>query len=224
MLDDIKIITTADGSNSIGFKNIKEQYHSIHGAYQEALHVFINNGLIPKISETDNLKILEVGFGTGLNAALTFDVIQNQKAQVQYDALEPFPLSLALIEKLNYDKFFVNLSKHTFLEKFHQDNKTQLIHANFTLNVINETIENVVLNNDYYDLLYFDAFGPNTQPELWHTPIFEKLYKCLKPDGYLVTYCAKGEVKRNLKSLGFKVVTLPGHPGKREMTKAIKPI
>lgn len=221
-MDKITIKKTADGAHTLYLSDLDETYHSIHGAVNEAKHVFLNAGLL--YLKTDKIKILEIGFGTGLNAFLTYLVTLKKPIIVEYDTIEPFPLDKSIFSKLNYTSILDEVSNaHIFnsLHKFEFDKKNKVTEA-FSFRKIAKKIEEVSLSENFYDLIYFDAFGPRVQPNMWTVLIFEKMYKCLKNNGVLVTYCAKGEVKRTLKKIGFKVETLPGPPGKREMTRAIK--
>lgn len=217
----MKIITTADGSSSLYNEALDETYHSSHGAIQEALHVFIENGLHYFKNSNISLSVLEVGFGTGLNTLLTL-LHSNQKL-VNYTALETYPLNSEIVTQLNYVILINELNAAQLYAKLHAcdwENSEQIT-ANFFLKKINKQVQQITFKQEF-DLIYYDAFGPRAQPDMWTFEIFEKLYLALKPNGILVTYCAKGEVKRMLKAVGFIVETLPGPPGKREMTRAIK--
>ncbi len=217
------IVTTGDGSKTIHLPDWNENYHSSHGAVQEAKHVFLKNGL-DLFSGKPEVHILEIGFGTGLNAILTLETVLNSDSNITYDGLEAFPISNDEMVALEYE----NLLTSDFLKNKYKEIHTtpwdspQSITPNFTLTKIQETLQNQNLTPNTYDLIYFDAFGPRVQEDMWTKEIFQKLYISLKPDGYLVTYCAKGQVKRDLKSVGFFVEALPGPPGKREMTRGRK--
>lgn len=225
------IIKTADGSHSLFVEELNEHYHSIHGAIQESNHVFIDAGLKPFVSgsiasfseKKEPLTILEIGLGTGLNAMLTYIETQKSDINIHYTAIEAYPVSADLIDQLNY----VELLNAQVLQPVYTT-----IHAcewgipvalsdQFTLFKIKNTLQEAVLENSYH-LIYFDAFGPGVQPEMWTEEIFAKLYAVVESGGCLVTYCAKGEVKRTLKRVGFFVESLPGPPGKREMVRAKK--
>lgn len=215
--------TSADGSDTFYIPELNEYYHSHHGAIQEANHVFIKNGL-HFFLEKDNLSILEVGFGTGLNALLSCLEAEKMSKKVEYFTLEPFPLNKNEILQLNYTEKVENSIANIIFEKIHQVswNKYVEISSFFYLIKLNETIQEIELNPESFDIIYFDAFGPRVQPEMWTLEIFQKLYNLLKKQSCLVTYCAKGQVKRDLKSANFMVETLQGPPGKREMIRAIK--
>jgi tRNA U34 5-methylaminomethyl-2-thiouridine-forming methyltransferase MnmC len=221
-LDNKELKITADGSHTLFMPGLDETYHSTHGAIQEAEHVFIKAGL--KYFDLKELNILEIGFGTGLNSFLTFLESQKNKILINYTSLEAFPLKLDLIKELNYtqqlslekkdDKVYKMMHEIEWGE-YHQ------ISSNFKLKKLAEKLEKFS-PTEKYDLIYFDAFGPRVQPEMWTVPVFKKMYNCLNENGILVTYCAKGTVKRGLKEVGFNIESLPGPPGKREMTRAQK--
>jgi tRNA U34 5-methylaminomethyl-2-thiouridine-forming methyltransferase MnmC len=215
---------TADGSSTLILPGLNEQYHSVHGAIQESNVVYIQHGF--NFLKRSPLKILEIGFGTGLNCLLTYTISSELKSatRIDYTAIEPFPIPLYLLEKLNYKDV---IHSKNITEIFHQIHATTanekiLIADHFLFTLIKSTVQEYQSAACEYDLIYYDAFGPDTQPEMWTVDIFQKMYSMLKTDGILVTYCAKGAVKRLLKSVGFKVENLPGPPGKREITRAIK--
>ena len=220
MENKLKIVTSNDGSHTIYRKDIDEHYHSIHGSIQESLHVFINAGLIDFLTtyNTKQLNILEIGFGTGLNALLTIQENLRLKQQINYHSLEPFPVPQNIIEHINYKDINAKL-----FTKIHQANwnKLELIEENFKLMKIKSKLEDFNSTQNY-DLIYYDAFGPNSQHEMWSLPLFNKLYGLLNQPGALVTYCAKGQVRRDLQSVGFKMERLDGPKGKREMLRGIK--
>ena len=214
-----KIQNTNDESHTILNSETNETYHSMHGAISESRHVFINNGLLS--FKKKHIDILEIGFGTGLNAFLSLIESNKRSIKLNYRAIDPNIIEIGVIEKLNYHTFF-NLKKNEFL-KIHTTkwNKTVEICNNFNLTKHHNKIEDFKLIFKF-DLIYFDAFSPRKQPELWTKSIFSFLYEQLNNKGILVSYCAKGSVKRMLQKVGFKVMTLKGPPGKREMIKAIK--
>lgn len=222
----LEIRQTKDGSNTLYVPTLNEHYHSVHGALQESKHVFIKHGLEHVLQSKKDIKLLEVGFGTGLNAILTFPYALSQAAFIQYDTLEKFPLGPEVVDKLHFDKFILNPELHDTFLQMHAcpwDEPVSLI-PYFTLQKIHEALEEFYPPDSYYDLVYFDAFAPDKQPELWDDAMFAKLYKATRPGGMLVTYCAKGSFKRSLKAAGFEVEALPGPPGKREMTRGVKPL
>lgn len=211
---------TADGSPTLYVPELDETYHSMHGSVQEARHVFIENGLRFVASESKQVNILEVGFGTGLNALLTAQFAQENAINVNYVGLEAFPVEEQIWKAINYINesaavaFYLQMMNSPFYE-------TNPLHSYFTLQKIASTVQDWS-STKKFDLIYYDAFGPRAQAEMWELPIFEKLYSLLNPGGALVTYCAQGQFKRHLKSLGMKVEGLPGPPGKREMTRGVK--
>jgi tRNA U34 5-methylaminomethyl-2-thiouridine-forming methyltransferase MnmC len=218
------IITTADGSTSLFIPELNETYHSHHGALQEAIHVFIQEGIRP-LAHLPTLTIFEMGFGTGLNALLALTETFTTPQQIHYIGIEAFPVSVEQAIEMNYVELVEQQTK-TLFEAMHRLpwNTPHQLTDRFSFTKINQKIETYVPNDASIDLLFFDAFGPRAQQEMWELPILEKMYRLLKKNGVLVTYCAKGEVKRNLKKIGFEIEALPGPPGKREMTRATKRI
>lgn len=221
-MKELQIVKTADGSVTLEVGGMDETYHSRHGAIQEAKHVFIQMGLDKQARQISDLKILECGFGTGLNALLTAEYAIDQKRNVYYETLENYPLPPAITDGLNYTSsdgpdgvLFKNIHLCAWEEV------VQMAEY-FALRKRKSSIQTVSLQSDNFDLIYYDAFGPRAQPEMWELPIFKKLYDALKLGGILVTYCAKGQVRRDLIASGFSVERLAGPPGKREMLRATK--
>ncbi len=214
-----KVIKTNDGSFSLFDVKMKESYHSKHGAIKEAKHVFLKNGLL-SLSK-DEIAILEIGFGTGLNTLLTLKESIKNNININYHTLEPYPISQNMYKILNYHKI-LGIEKQIFLELHNTKwNEEKKIDDFFILKKIKKSIQ--MFNTEKkYDLVYFDAFSPKKQPELWSPDILRKIFFLLKNNGFLVTYCAQGKFKRNLKEIGYKVISLDGPPGKREMIKAIR--
>ena len=212
---DRHITQSADGSTTIWVPGLDEHYHSIHGALTESRHVFIEAGL--KVFDKSSVRILEVGLGTALNARLTLDQAQQDGLNVQYDALEKFPLRADEIAAISLQ----GMSKEAPFLSAIPGAVTQIT-EHFTYRLLVEDLKTFEGEQDFYDLIYFDAFAPSAQPDLWTDTVFEKIYNLLKPGGALVTYCAKGAVKRSMKTVGFEVEALPGPPRKREMTRAWK--
>ena len=219
------IVVTADGATTIGIPSWKEHYNSTHGAVNEAMHVFIQNGLSHWKSQNPNdvrCNILEIGFGTGLNAWLTFLNNVDSNLTVFYYGIEAFPVQIELIEALNYTQL-AESSKANIFRSMHLNewNVPLSLSPNFSLTKIQSTFE-AVKAKDAYDLIYYDAFGARVQPELWTVQMFQKMQNALKPGGVLVTYCAKGSVRRAMLDVGLEVERLIGPPGKREMLRASK--
>jgi tRNA U34 5-methylaminomethyl-2-thiouridine-forming methyltransferase MnmC len=213
---------TGDGSLTLFSEKFQETYHSRHGAKTESLHVFIQNGFKALNPDLETNRIGEIGLGTGLNAILSLEEGQRRGKRIQYFSLEAFPISPSLIlEVVNaYPEFLPDL--YLKILNAPENEKTKITpDFEFTWYQKSWPAENPFSD---LDLMYYDAFAPGTQPELWTEDAFHQAFKVLKPGGVLVTYCAKGYVKRNLKSVGFEVETLPGPPRKREMTRAVKPV
>ena len=218
------ITITEDGSHTVLAQELNEHYHSIHGALQESRHIFIEAGLHKACNNPGDLNILEVGFGTGLNVLLTLADSAITGRIVSYTTLEPYPLQVELASELNYDKIAGLAHYHDdFLKMHFQPFGHQMeVREKFFFTKLNVKVEEVNFPLSTYNLVYFDAFSPNIQPELWTVEVFSAIYACMKPGGILVTYCAKGDVKRALKRVGFRVENLPGPPGKLQITRAIK--
>ena len=216
-----EIITTSDGSTTIHLPDWDENYHSKHGAIQEAKHVFIENGL--SLFQDKSIAILEIGFGTGLNAFITFLESKKLNIAADYVGVEAYPISSEEILSMNYVNELNAKSDSKIFEQMHTSNweEKTILSDTFCLTKRKQffaDIEDVA----QFDLIYFDAFGYRVQPELWSTEIFQKMYNALKPNGVLVTYAARGVVKRSMIEVGFTVEKLPGPPGKREMFRATK--
>lgn len=216
------IKTTYDGSHTLFVPDLDEHYHSTHGAIQESMHVFINAGL-NYFNNSKELTILEIGLGTGLNAFLTYIESKKKGTPINYTGIEAYPLTKEIIENLNYPEQLNEMDNKAVFKLLHECNwnKEVNITDSFLLTKLNVLLQDYKVKKQY-DLIYFDAFGPGVQEEMWTREVFEKMYQSLAVGGILVTYCAKGEVKRTLKSVGFEVENIPGPPGKREMTRARK--
>lgn len=218
-----EIIKTLDGSTTIHLKEWDECYHSKHGAIQEAKHVFIKNGL--SLFESNPVSILEIGFGTGLNAFITFlEGVQKQQ-KIDYVGVEAYPVEAKEVLEMNYVSELEADAFKDIFAKMHEGewNEKIDISTDFSLTKRKQFFDEI---NDFeiFDLIYFDAFGYRVQPELWSTEIFQKMYDSLKPNGVLVTYAARGVVKRSMIAVGFTVEKLAGPPGKREMFRAFKKV
>lgn len=219
----LKVVETADTSPTLFHSSWKAYYHSVHGAVQESNYVFIQNGLMPVIHRTKNIHLLEVGLGTGLNCFLSALAIRQWAPHfIQYVAIEKFPLEKLLFNTLSEKEPFCR-HKELFLT-IHSERTDVFLQENFQLIKIIEDAKVAIQNipENFLQLIYYDAFAPSTQPEMWEKEIFEILYTKMQKDAVLVTYCAQGQFKRHLKAIGFKVETLAGAGKKREMTRAIK--
>jgi len=216
----IKVIKTKDGSNTLYHNQFNEIYHSRHGAYNESMHVFIQMGLHFMAQSFKPLKILEVGFGTGLNCILS---LVHKRTKIEYTGIDTFPINWATIEALDYAGLqgILNFKQayRTIIETAW--NTAFELNPEFSFTKLNTSIFEIDFTNSYH-LIYFDAFAPGIQPAMWETPVFKKLYEILEDNGCLVTYCAKGQVRRNLQAAGFSVDRVEGPPGKREMLRAVK--
>ncbi|MEX0275559.1 MAG: tRNA (5-methylaminomethyl-2-thiouridine)(34)-methyltransferase MnmD [Flavobacteriaceae bacterium] len=217
-----KIITTADGSKTIYIEEWNEHYHSKHGAVQEAYHVFIRNGL--HLFTDTGIAILEMGFGTGLNALATLLEAPKQRLKIHYTGIEKYPIAKNELIQLNYAQQLGEPELASSLALMHACEWGRETPITDTFSLKKEKGD--FLEMDYegkFHLVYFDAFGPRVQPELWEEDLFHKVYRAMRPQGVLVTYSAKGSVRRAMQSVGFVVERLPGPPGKREMLRASKP-
>jgi Uncharacterized conserved protein len=215
-----EIRLTEDGSTTFFSNQFKQHYHSQHGAIQESMHIFINAGF-RQLCHRDSLKVFEMGFGTGLNVLLTLIMAEQLRITVQYETVELFPLQPEEALKANFPSLlggwqneFVAMHQGTW-------NKTIALSNRFFIRKQKVDLTTVILPGDI-DLVYFDAFDPETQPQLWTSSIFQKIYNAMSNGAILVTYSSKGTVKRALREAGFKVERLPGPPGKRHMVKATK--
>lgn len=224
-----EIVITDDGSTTIHLPDWNEQYHSKHGAIQEAYHVFIKYGLhhfcysLRGKEFEKNVSILEIGFGTGLNAFITLLESEKLNIKINYCGVEGYPVSMDEIYQLNYTKELKSEGKETLFHKLH-DVSWEEKHEITSLFLIEkqQKLFHDIDNLNEFNVIYFDAFGAKVQPELWTETIFKKMYNALKENGVLVTYAAKGSVRRAMQSVGFTVERLPGPPGKREMLRAFK--
>lgn len=215
-----EIITTKDGSHSISVPGLNEQYHSIHGAKQEAEHVFLKMGL-DYFPEARSLDVFEVGFGTGLNALLTALYAEQNQKQINYTSIEKYPVTKAEIDVINFGEL---MGCDDLFQSLHASDWGELEKVNdlFALRKLQMDLKRDELPGTY-DVIYFDAFAPNKQPDMWSVEVFEKMKGIMKSGGCLVTYCCQGQAKRNMKAAGLSIEKVQGPPGKREMLRAFKP-
>ncbi|GIV44345.1 MAG: hypothetical protein KatS3mg035_1468 [Bacteroidia bacterium] len=216
----MQIEITKDGSPTILIPEWNERYHSKNGALQESLYVYIQNGLF--FIDKPVIRILEIGLGTGLNVLLTY-AHQKPQTKIIYEALEPFPLSQDIYEKLDYSHLEGLENTALLFQKIHAIEPAQPLNVreNFLFTKYFQKVQEYETPH-LWDLVYWDAFGPRVQPEMWSLGLCQKIYDLLDIGGIIVTYCSQGQFKRNLKQVGFEVEVLPGPPFKREMTRGIK--
>jgi tRNA U34 5-methylaminomethyl-2-thiouridine-forming methyltransferase MnmC len=222
-MEDNGIFVTQDGSHSIQSAQYGVSYHSKYGAVQESEHVFLSAGLYPKMLELSEVRVLETGLGTGLNALLTRLEAEKRQFPIHYTALEAYPISVEQAKQLNYPQQ-LKLAEPSVFMALHELpwGVPHTLSDHFTFTKQQQKFEDMAFEG-VFDVVFFDAFAPTAQPELWETEVLERVYKAMAPGALFVTYCAKGAVKRALKSLGLEVESLKGPPGKREMTRARKP-
>lgn len=215
-----RIVQSDDGSHTLKVHGLNEHYHSHKGAIREGRHVFLENGLA-QFGDAELVRLLEVGFGTGLNALLTLLLVSGPR--VKYTALETNPLSWDLLSRLNYPDLLGNPEVHQRYHALHHSpwDCPVEITDRFELHKVHGPLQDFD-PPDVFDLVYFDAFAPHAQPEMWEPAIWKKLYNMMAEGGIMVTYCAKGQVRRDMQSAGFSMERLAGPPGKREMLRARK--
>ncbi|MGK7648666.1 tRNA (5-methylaminomethyl-2-thiouridine)(34)-methyltransferase MnmD [Capnocytophaga sp. G1920] len=216
-----ELIKTSDGSTSLYIPQLDETYHSVHGALQETQHVFIKNGL--QLFDHQSISILEIGFGTGLNALATYKEHESLQLNIHYETVEAYPLSCDEASQMNFPQMLNATALVPVFEQMHRCiwNKLITLSPSFSFKKRLQRFE-TINDTDTFDLIYFDAFGAQVQPELWQEAIFQRMYIALKQGGYLVTYAAKGSVRRAMQACGFTVERLPGPLMKREMLRAHK--
>ena len=233
---ELSFIESRDGSHTLLRHDLNETYHSHNGAVQESLWVFIDKGLNHlKQKKYNSINVLEIGFGTGLNAILTYQFAQQNKIRIEYTSLEPFPIPLEITQKLNYTDFLKPENKPIF-DRLHQISweEKHEVSPYFSIHKIESTLENYKNNfgkqsesnfeNACFDCTFYDAFAPSKQAEVWRLANLQKVFYITKEEGILVTYCAQGQFKRDLKTTGWKVESLEGAPPKREMVRAVKSV
>ncbi len=218
-----QIVKTSDGSATLYVPGLDEHYHSTHGALQEAKHVFIKMGLDLVSAKSTNINLLEIGLGTGLNALLTYQYALDHQISIKYTGVEKYPLNKEELTAVDYLKLIGDSRLDHFYTKMFAKNIEEIIPID-DLFTLEKQIKDFREIDDFgkYDLIYFDAFGPRVQPHLWEKGMFDLMYRLCRPNGVLVTYCAKGQVRRDMQVAGFEVERLEGPPGKREMLRASK--
>ena len=218
-MDHFEVVMTKDGSKTLFLAQREVYYHSIHGAVSEAKHVYIEHGL--RHMKKPSLTILEMGFGTALNALVTFVESSKANLKINYISVDKYPIDYELVKQLDYPSFLRVHDDESLFKRMHYSdwNQETAISANFNLFKFKSSIETVSIDQKI-DLVYYDAFAPRANYKLWSVEIFKNLSRYLNDSAILVTYCANGQVKRNLKAAGFSLETLKGPPGKREMIRA----
>lgn len=220
-----EIIYTEDGSHSISVPEMNVTYHSIHGAIQESMHVFIEAGLNApgRLERPDAVRIFEMGFGTGLNILLTLIESEKLNQNIHYETIEPYPLSPHEAKMLNYCNVLQRDDLQKTFERFHECEWDAEISICLNFSFLKRSSDLLSFEtSEMFDLIYFDAFAPNVQPELWTQRIFEKMFSILRPGGILTTYCSKVTVRGAMQAAGFAVEKIAGPPGKREIVRAVK--
>jgi tRNA U34 5-methylaminomethyl-2-thiouridine-forming methyltransferase MnmC len=218
-----EIIITQDGSHSIAIEQTNVTYHSRYGAIQESRHVYIESGLKKLLDQKPCINIFEMGFGTGLNALLTLISAQENNQKIYYETIDEYFLEGQLLEKLNYCEQLERQDlRSTFIQLHNcEPGKEVSINSFFSFKKIQASLQNYIFDRSF-DIIFYDAFAPRAQPELWTEEIFTKLFAALDPNGFLVTYCSKGSVKRAMQAAGSVVEHLPGPLHKREILRAVK--
>jgi tRNA U34 5-methylaminomethyl-2-thiouridine-forming methyltransferase MnmC len=216
----VQLLQTGDGSHTLYTPQFDEMYHSRHGALTESQHIFISNGL--EAIDSTGINVFEVGFGTGLNALLSWLYAENKDIQINYHSIELYPIPQEIISQINYPELIG--SKEKFQKLHHAEwDKTIQLSSHFSLHKINASIIDFQPALPSMHIVFFDAFSPEKQPEMWTTEIFDKMFKLLASNRILVTYCSKSYVRKNMQQAGFEIKKLQGPHGKRDMVRAKKP-
>lgn len=219
------ILLTEDGSHTVNIPCLNVTYHSMHGAVQESRHVFLKTGLqyfIAQNKKAETINVFEIGFGTGLNALLSLQAAIQLNQKIIYQTIEAEPLLMNEVDKLNYTSFINKNLQESFLALHKYEwNEVIIVHNLFSFQKIKSGLEQFEANQKFH-VIYFDAFDPNVQPDMWTETVFRKMFGMLYENGILVTYCSKGNVRRAMQTAGFTVQKLKGPPGKREIVRAVK--
>ena len=219
----LEIQNTADGSPTLFVPSLNESYHSHKGALSESQYVYIECGLqyFAQVNSSEKIRVFEVGFGTGLNAVLSWQFAASDQQKIEYETVEAFPILPEIWQKLHY---FQSQQEKEIFQKLHEMDwgSDQAVDEFFTFKKFDSTLESIETSGAY-DVIFFDAFAPSKQADIWRIENLEKIFHSMNPSGVLVTYCSQGQFKRNLKQLGFEVEVLPGALEKKEMVRAIKP-
>ncbi|MBX0291578.1 tRNA (5-methylaminomethyl-2-thiouridine)(34)-methyltransferase MnmD [Hymenobacter sp. HSC-4F20] len=221
----VEVRATADGSSTLYVPALNEHYHSTHGALQEARHVYLAAGLEPALTgENPVVWVLEVGFGTGLNALLTLERSLTAGQKIFYDTIEKFPLPWEVVSQMHPEGHLASPELLDYQHQLHAAAWNRPVPLTPTFELLKRAgeLQTTALPHNTYQVIYFDAFAPEKQPDMWTDEVFAQLYHAAAPGGVLVSYCAKGSFKRSLKAAGWLVEKIPGPPGKREMTRARK--
>ena len=216
----MEIVLTGDGSHTLRAPQFDEIYHSFHGAIEESMHVYIRAGLAA--CPLSDMHIFEMGFGTGLNALLSWKYADENKVHMHYTALELYPVPDNVISQINYGKLLPGYAEKFTMMHQAEWNKEIELSENFTLTKLNQSLTDIALSKDQFNVVYFDAFAPSKQPELWTAAIFKKVYDVMAVNAVLTTYCSKSIVRKDMMSVGFRVEKLQGPHGKRDMVRAWK--
>ncbi len=219
-----QLVITGDGSHTLFASDLQDHYHSTFGAVQESNHIYIESALKAHPSNRKMVNVLEIGFGTGLNALLTWQQSYLQKMKIQYVTIEPHPVELAMALRLNYPDFIDIQDSVSIFKKLHQAawGEGVVISEYMRFTKMDTAIQEASLEPMRFDIVYFDAFGPEAQPELWTVPVFQKIYDSMALDSVMTTFSSKGSVKRAMQEAGFNIELLDGPPGKRTITRAWK--
>jgi tRNA U34 5-methylaminomethyl-2-thiouridine-forming methyltransferase MnmC len=215
--DDVYIVITQDGSQTLYSRRFEASYHSIYGAVAESKHVFIQHGITTQIAKKP-IRVLEFGFGTGLNAFLSYIFAIKSEAAVDYTGIESNPIAIQVANQLDYPAYLAFQEEREIFLRMHSESDFNTGAFQFHLFESSDDIA----KTEKFDCIFFDAFAPGVQPELWEQSVFDKMFEWTSDLGCLVTYCAQGEVRRRMTKAGFKVERLSGPPGKREMLRAVK--